>query len=76
MPTPIPHIDLGPLPRTPQDDHPHPTGLGDLVGAAAQPIARAIDRIAGTDLAHCGGCAARKAALNAAVPDIRHPLRR
>jgi hypothetical protein len=39
-------------------------GLGDAIAVVAQPIARAIDRIAGTDVAHCKGCAKRKAALN------------
>ena len=39
-------------------------GLGDLVAVVAQPIARAIDRVAGTDIEHCAGCARRRAALN------------
>jgi len=39
-------------------------GLGDLVAAVAQPIARVIDAAAGTKLAECGGCAKRRAALN------------
>jgi hypothetical protein len=39
-------------------------GLGDLVAAVAQPIARAIDAAAGTKLAECGGCKKRRAALN------------
>lgn len=39
-------------------------GLGDLVAAFAQPIARAIDAAAGTKLAECGGCKKRRAALN------------
>jgi hypothetical protein len=41
-----------------------PRGLGDLVAAVAQPIARAIDAAAGTKLAECGGCKKRRAALN------------
>ena len=39
-------------------------GLGDIVAAVAQPIARAFDRLAGTDLTNCQGCARRKEALN------------
>ena len=39
-------------------------GLGDLVAVVAQPIARAIDRVAGTDIEHCAGCARRRAVLN------------
>lgn len=39
-------------------------GLGDLVESAAKPIARAIDRVAGTDLEHCPGCAKRREWLN------------
>ena len=60
------------------EDHARPTfGLGDAVAAVAQPIARAIDRVTGTNLAGCGGCTGpggRKEALNALVPDIRRPL--
>jgi hypothetical protein len=44
------------------------TGLGDLVAVLAQPIARAIDRMAGTKLKTCGGCAKRRAKLNAILP--------
>jgi hypothetical protein len=40
-------------------------GLGDLVASVAQPIAKAIDRVAGTNIQHCGGCKRRQAALNA-----------
>jgi hypothetical protein len=43
-------------------------GLGDLVALVAQPIAQAIDRAVGTDLANCGGCKGRQKALNGAVP--------
>lgn len=50
------------------------TGLGDVVAAVAQPIAKAIDLVAGTDIEHCGGCADRRRALNAAVP--LHPRRK
>lgn len=40
------------------------TRLGDAVASVAQPIARAIDRVAGTDIEHCGGCKKRQDALN------------
>jgi hypothetical protein len=43
-------------------------GLGDVVAAVAQPIARAIDRVAGTDIKHCAGCAGRRDSLNRLVP--------
>jgi hypothetical protein len=39
-------------------------GLGDLVESVAKPIARVIDRIAGTDLQNCAGCAKRRDFLN------------
>lgn len=39
-------------------------GLGDLVAAVAQPIAGAIDRVAGTQIKSCGGCAKRREMLN------------
>lgn len=45
-------------------------GLGDLVATVAQPIAKAIDAVAGTNVAGCGGCAQRRAALNKAMPNI------
>lgn len=50
-------------------------GLGDVVHAVAQPIARAIDLASGgrTQVAHCGGCAQRRAALNKAVPFTNPP---
>jgi len=43
-------------------------GAGDLVAIIAQPIARAIDAATGTNLASCRGCAARREALNRALP--------
>ena len=46
-------------------------GLGDLVAAVAQPIAGAIDKVAGTNVKGCGGCAERQRKLNELVPDIR-----
>ena len=46
-------------------------GLGDAVHAVANPIARAIDAVAGTDIQHCKGCVGdggRRDRLNKAVP--------
>tara|TARA_R110000803_G_scaffold208404_2_gene277042 strand:- start:37 stop:234 length:198 start_codon:yes stop_codon:yes gene_type:complete len=39
-------------------------GLGDVVHAVAQPIAKAIDKVAGTNIQRCGGCKRRRARLN------------
>lgn len=46
-------------------------GLGDAVHAVANPIARAIDAVAGTDIQHCAGCVGkggRRERWNEAVP--------
>jgi len=43
-------------------------GIGDAVALVAQPIARAIDAALGTNVQGCGGCKARQAALNQALP--------
>lgn len=43
-------------------------GLGDLVHKFAQPIARVIDKVAGTKIASCGGCGRRQAKLNKLFP--------
>ena len=56
-----------------------PLGLGDAVAMVSQPIARAIDGVAGTNLATCRPCTGpggRKDRLNAAVPDVLHPFKR
>lgn len=45
-----------------------PRGAGDVVAAVAQPIARAIDRVAGTNISGCGGCKKRQESLNKALP--------
>lgn len=42
--------------------------LGDKIAAIAQPIARAIDFVAGTKVAGCGGCKKMRQELNAGVP--------
>lgn len=39
-------------------------GLGDIVHDIAQPIAKVIDKVVGTNVQGCGGCAKRRAALN------------
>ena len=45
-----------------------PNGLGDRVERIAQPIARAIDRVAGTNIQGCGACQKRKEYLNEKFP--------
>ncbi len=39
-------------------------GLGDAVAAIAQPIAKAIDAVAHTNIQNCGGCKKRREMLN------------
>jgi hypothetical protein len=48
-----------------------PFGLGDAVASVAQPIAGALDRVLGTNIKGCGGCAQRRETLNAIIPDLR-----
>jgi hypothetical protein len=48
--------------------HLTPGGLGDKIAAIAQPVARVIDKIAGTKIAGCGGCRKMKDRLNAGMP--------
>lgn len=45
-------------------------GLGDLVETIAQPIAKVIDKVAGTKIQECGGCKKRKEYLNKILPKI------
>jgi hypothetical protein len=45
-----------------------PEGLGDRVARFAQPIARTVDGLIGTDIEHCNGCQKRRAALNRLFP--------
>ena len=49
-------------------------GLGDVVEAVAKPIARMIDRVAGTDIEHCPGCARRRETLNKRFSLRREPV--
>jgi hypothetical protein len=37
---------------------------GDAIAEIAQPIAKGIDAIFGTDIQHCGGCSRRRELLN------------
>lgn len=43
-------------------------GLGDAVHKIAQPIAKTIDKIFGTNIKECGGCKRRRNLLNKAFP--------
>ena len=43
-------------------------GAGDLVAAAAKPVAKAIDAILGTDLQNCADCKEDQEKLNRAFP--------
>jgi hypothetical protein len=43
-------------------------GLGDIVAAVAQPVAKVIDRVAHTNLANCAGCKRRQEWLNSLDP--------
>jgi hypothetical protein len=43
-------------------------GAGDAFAIVAQPIARAIDKVAGTNIANCEPCKKRRKAWNAAIP--------
>jgi len=56
------------MPSVKRPKAPRPRGLGDVVAKAAQPIAGAIDAVAGTKLQECGGCKGRQEALNRVFP--------
>jgi lauroyl/myristoyl acyltransferase len=43
-------------------------GLGDVVAAVAQPIAKTIDFVAKTNLQNCSSCKARQEKLNKIAP--------
>lgn len=43
-------------------------GAGDAVEKVAKPIARAIDRVAGTNIRRCSSCERRRQMLNKAIP--------
>lgn len=40
---------------------------GDAIAMVAQPVAKAIDAIIGTDIANCGGCNKMKTNLNSGM---------
>lgn len=61
--------------RRASPDVPQHFGLGDAVAAVAQPIARVIDKVAGTHIERCGACAKRRAALNRLLPNLKNPLK-
>lgn len=42
-------------------------GLGDVIASVAQPIAKAVDFVAKTNLANCAPCAKRKQGGNETV---------
>lgn len=52
---------------------PKKIGLGDAVAILAQPVAKVVDAIAGTNLKNCLSCAERKANWNQSFPSI-NPL--
>jgi hypothetical protein len=45
-----------------------PQGIGDIVYNIAQPIAKTIDRVLGTNIKGCGGCKKRRKKLNELLP--------
>jgi hypothetical protein len=45
-------------------------GLGDVIAVVAQPIAKAIDSVAGTNIQGCGACKQRQEALNKLIPNL------
>jgi len=59
-----------PVPRWSHYGRLKPRGLGDAVAMVAQPIAKAIDAIAGTNIQQCGACKKRQEALNRIVPSL------
>jgi len=46
----------------------NPKGLGDVIHHYAQPVAKVIDRVVGTNVQSCGGCRRRREVLNQAIP--------
>ena len=47
------------------------TKLGDIAEKVFKPIAKAIDKVAGTDLENCEGCKKRKEYLNNLTADLK-----
>jgi len=65
---PVVRVGVQPEPNKPAEV-PNPIGLGDRVERIAQPIARVIDRVAGTKIRRCGACQKRKEYLNKKFPE-------
>lgn len=42
-----------------------PGGLGNVIHEVLKPAVVVVDRVAGTDMANCGGCAERQLRMNA-----------
>jgi len=64
----IPKITKEQIPDI-QQDQLNIIGLGDRVERIAQPIARVIDKVAGTNIQGCGACQRRKEYLNKKFPN-------
>lgn len=64
---PVVRVGAQPEPKKPVEI-PKPNGLGDRVERIAQPVARVIDRLAGTNIQGCGACQKRKKYLNEKFP--------
>lgn len=61
--------------RTPLPDIRTPArGLGDALGRVLQPIVGLVDKVTGSKLSGCGGCAQRRDVLNRLVPDVQKPF--
>jgi hypothetical protein len=54
-----------PIPRVSAEKY---RGLGDLVHAVANPVARVIDAVAGTHIQGCAGCGRRREKWNRRFP--------
>ena len=65
---PVVRVGVQPEPKEPVEI-PKANGLGDRVERIAQPIARVIDRVAGTKIQGCGACQKRKEYLNKKFPE-------
>jgi hypothetical protein len=64
---PVVRVGDQPEPKKPMEI-PKTIGLGDRVERIAQPIAKVIDKVAGTNIQECGGCKKRKEWLNNNFP--------
>ena len=55
---------IGPIPKNWRKGR----RLGDTIASIANPIAGVIDKVAGSNLAGCGGCSKMKKRLNDGMP--------